>query len=88
MTIRLHKSFKKSYKKRIAPNTNLEKRFKERLTLFLENPYHPALQNHKLTGKNISLRAFSITGNIRVVYTPLTETTALLLDIGTHNQVY
>lgn len=88
MKIQLHKSFKKSFEKRVAHHPNLVTRFKQRLALFLENPYHPTLKNHELIGKRISLRAFSITGDIRVVYASLSETEVLFLDIGTHNQVY
>ncbi len=88
MTICLHKTFKKNYQKRIAPNTSLVKRFEERLALFLENPFHPVLQNHQLIGEKLSLRAFSVTGSIRIVYAPLSNRKALFLDIGTHNQVY
>tara|TARA_Y100000031_G_C7996770_1_gene281753 strand:+ start:335 stop:601 length:267 start_codon:yes stop_codon:yes gene_type:complete len=88
MKVEFHKQFKKSYKKRIAPNLKLTNRFKERLELFLKNPNHPTLQNHDLVGKKLTLKAFSVTGDIRVVYALLKEDEALFLDIGTHNQVY
>lgn len=88
MKIRFHRQFKKSYKKRIASNPKLAARFKERLTLFIQNPTHPELQTHNLSGDKIHLRAFSVTGDIRVVYHQEEEDVVLFLDVGTHNQVY
>jgi len=79
--------FKKSYKRRVQPNKNLEKRFEERYDLFTENPSSEILKDHALSGTLQGYRAFSITGNMRVVYY-IHENTAYFVDIGTHNQVY
>lgn len=81
------KSFKKAYTNRIQPNKNLEKRFDQRYDLFIENPSNAILKDHLLSGKLEDYRAFSITGDIRVVYY-IYEGTAYFVDIGTHNQVY
>ena len=43
---------------------------------------------HGLTWKFRQYRAFSITGNIRVIYKIINTKTLRLYDIGTHNQVY
>jgi len=88
MIIEPHPSFTKSYRKRIAHSSKLVTRTKERLTLFAQNPSHPLLDDHALRGKKLQLRAFSVTGDIRIVYLPLAQNHVLLLDIGTHNQVY
>jgi len=45
------------------------------------------LQDHLLMGKLEGYRAFSVTGDIRVVYY-IHDQTAYFVDIGTHNQVY
>ena len=45
------------------------------------------LSNKPLTGQKRALRAFGITGDIRVVYR-IEGNTIYLYDIGTHNQVY
>lgn len=81
------KKFKKNYKKRIQGNPSLDKRFEERYLLFLQNPSNPILQDHPLKGNKLGMRAFSITGDIRVVYV-IKNTTAYFMDIGSHNQVY
>lgn len=88
MIISFHPQFKKSYKKRIAPNPRLALKTRERILLFQKNPRHPLLQDHLLIGAKKRLRAFSVTGDIRIVYYPRAKDGVVLLDIGTHNQVY
>ena len=87
MKIHFTKDFKKAYQKRIEPNNNLTKRFESRYDLFENDPANPILKDHVLSGKLQGHRAFSITGDIRVVYY-IFEETAYFIDIGTHNQVY
>lgn len=88
MIIELHPRFKKHYKKRVVHNTKLVKQTEKRIALFQKNPHHSLLKNHSLFGKKTHLRAFSITGNIRIIYFPTSKNRVLFLDIGTHNQVY
>ena len=87
MTPHFTKEFKKAYKKRIATKKNLVKRFKERYDIFVKDPNNSTLRNHPLGGKMKRNRAFSVTGDIRVVYYVHKET-AYFIDIGTHYQVY
>jgi len=46
------------------------------------------LKDHPLTGKKQGLRAFSITGDVRIVYHFVSDDFVEFLDIGSHNQVY
>lgn len=85
--IDLHRSFVKSYRKRIAKDAKLVGQYKIRVALFVQGVRDAPLNDHALTGKLIGKRAFSITSDIRVVYVE-TETTIVFVDIGTHNQVY
>lgn len=87
MTIKYHKEFIKNYKKRISPNQKLVVQFKNQLNKFLANPHDPVLKDHKLIGEKSEYRAFSITGDIRLVY-KIVDTEVWLYDIGSHNQVY
>ncbi|MDO8609629.1 MAG: type II toxin-antitoxin system mRNA interferase toxin, RelE/StbE family [bacterium] len=48
---------------------------------------NPLLKDHKLIGSLNGLRAFSITGDVRVVYR-IEGDILELYDIGSHNQVY
>jgi addiction module RelE/StbE family toxin len=86
MKIRFHEVFLKHYKKRIV-SAGLTKLFQERLEIFKKNPNDPILKNHPLKGKKTNLRAFSITGDIIVVYQKYGDT-YFFFDIGSHNQVY
>jgi len=83
MNIEYHKNFKK----RFGNNPKIKKQYNKRLRLFIDNPKHPLLQDHPLRGERLTLRVFSITGDVRVVYTQLGRR-VIFLDIGTHNQVY
>ncbi len=87
MKIEYNDSFIKHYKKRITSNHLLIKKAKERINLFIKNPNDPILKDHPLKGKSKGFRAFSITGDIRVIY-QIIEGTVYFFDIGTHNQVY
>ena len=87
MQIKYHKEFSKNYQKRISPNPKLVSKFQTKLKQFIDNPTSPGLKDHKLIGKLSSYRAFSVTGDIRVVYR-IVNNELWLYDIGTHNQVY
>lgn len=59
------------------------------LTVFQDNPFDPHLKNHPLVGKLAGQRAFSVTGDLRVLFEEYdTYVLVLLLDVGTHSQVY
>lgn len=88
MKIRNHSVFKKNFKKRIAPKPNLVRKFRERVELFLKDRKSPILCDHALIGKKLTLRAFSIAGDIRIVYKQEKQNLIVFLDIGSHNQVY
>lgn len=55
--------------------------------MFLAGQRGTPLNDHALSGNLQGKRAFSITGDIRVIYVEL-EDRLIFLDIGTHNQVY
>jgi addiction module RelE/StbE family toxin len=81
-------SFKRAFKKRIRGNEKLETRFWERLEYFTQNPFHPTLRTHKLSGELEELWSFSVEYDCRVIFKFLEENRILLIDIGTHEEVY
>ena len=87
MEVQYHKNFIKNYNSRFGGNVKFKKRYEDRLKLFMSNRRSPILKDHALVGMKLKLRAFSITGDIRVVYT-IVDDSVFFLDIGTHNQVY
>jgi addiction module RelE/StbE family toxin len=65
--------FKRSYKKRVKKNEELR---------------GPQLRTHKLTGKLEGLWAFSVDDDYRVVFEFIGQDKVLLIDIGSHDEVY
>lgn len=87
MRVQFTHGFIKLFKKRFSHRPNFQKRFYERLRKFAKNSQDSVLKDHALSGKLLGHRAFSITGDIRVVYY-IHKDTAYFVDVGTHNQVY
>lgn len=87
MKIEFTHEFIKIFKKRFQNKPNFQKRFDERVKKFAQNSQDTLLLDHELSGKLLGYRAFSITGDIRVIYY-IHDNTAYFIDIGTHNQVY
>lgn len=85
MIIDFHKSFHKQA-------TNLKqaqkKRLKDALLLFAEEPYHPDLYNHPLTGEWTGFRSISFGGDWRAHYKIVDDTIVLFVAVGTHSQLY
>jgi mRNA-degrading endonuclease YafQ of YafQ-DinJ toxin-antitoxin module len=82
-------SFRKAFKKRIK-STESERDFWFRLDLFIIEPYNLKLKTHKLSGKLKDLWSFSLDYDLRVVFyfTKDKPKKAVLVDIGTHDEVY
>jgi len=85
--IRLSKDFEKHYKQRVAPIKNLKDVYRVRVSDFQSGERGYPLNDHPLKGKLKGKRAFSIVGDVRVVYED-TDEAIIFLDIGSHNQVY
>jgi mRNA-degrading endonuclease YafQ of YafQ-DinJ toxin-antitoxin module len=85
--IELHRSFVRNYQKRIARNARLAAQYKARVKLFANGVRGAPLYDHALTESREGQRAFSVTGDVRVIYIE-TPTAVVFLDIGSHNQVY
>jgi toxin HigB-1 len=81
-------AFKRSYKKRIKNNEERKRRFWRRMELFLASPFSPQLRTHKLSGKLGGQWAFSVDDDCRVVFEFIGEDKVLLIDIGSHDEVY
>jgi addiction module RelE/StbE family toxin len=61
--------------------------FREAYNLFRENPTHPALRNHFLSGKFAGFRSIDVTGDWRAVYRE-SEDRIKFVVIGTHEKLY
>jgi addiction module RelE/StbE family toxin len=85
MKILYHRHFLKDYKK--APQ-KVKTRFKKRLSLFVENPFHPMLSNHALKGKMRKYRSINITGDYRALYKAIDESTIEFVLLDTNHNLY
>ena len=85
--LKRHHQFEKNFKKRIASNQKLSSQFEARLKLYLQGERGGPINDHALTGKLVGMRAFSISGDTRVIYIE-TDTDIIFIDIGSHSQVY
>jgi len=80
-----HKNFRKQFDKL---SIKIQDKFEEKLDLFLQNMFHPLLNNHSLTGKYEGCRSINITGNIRAIFYVKTESGIVFINIGSHPELY
>jgi mRNA-degrading endonuclease YafQ of YafQ-DinJ toxin-antitoxin module len=88
MEVSFSSSFKRSFKRRIKGNADMEERFWQKLELFTANPFEPSLKTHKLSGKLKDVWSFSIDYDARVLLYFETDGNAVFIDIGSHDEVY
>lgn len=84
MHIAYHRNFKKALRKQPR---KIQQRFLERMNVFAEDQFHYSLDNHALSGKFQGTRSFDVTGDVRVHYEE-TDDGVVLMNIGTHSQLY
>ena len=60
----------------------------ERIAVFGQDPFNPALRNHALGGMFRGYRSIDITGDIRAIYKALDEDVVEFAYIGTHHELY
>ena len=75
-------------KKIINLDSKILAAFQERFSLFRQNPFHPLLNNHKLSGDRKDQRSINITGDWRLIFEQVDSHTIRLLDIDTHRNLY
>lgn len=85
MIIDFHKSF---HRQAVNLKPAQKKRLKKALLLFMDDPHHPDLYNHPLTGEWTGFRSVSFGGDWRAHYKIIDDTTVLFVAVGTHSQLY
>ncbi len=83
-SLSLQRGLEKIYQK----DRKLADRIEKQITLFEENPKHPSLRTHKLSGTMKNMWSISITASIRMVYVLLDSNSVVFVKIGTHDEVY
>lgn len=89
MPVKFSKKFGKNYERADA---KIKSAFNSRLKLFLQDQFHPLLDNHSLTGKLKDFRSINITGDWRAIFSISSDTEKNQIIIfemlGTHSQLY
>ncbi len=85
--------FKREFRKFLRRNADLQQRIEETLQQMEVDVFSPALGTHKLSGKLDGLQSCSCGYDCRVVFcieqdTETNSEVIVLLDIGTHDEVY
>ena len=82
--------FRKIYTKWARQHPELKASFSKKIVQFADDPFHPSLKTHSLSGVLKGLWSFRITYEHRLVFDFLDEqrTQVLLIDIGSHKEVY
>lgn len=81
--------FLRQARKFFKKHPDLKPRFAEVLADLQRDPFQPHLRLHPLTGKLTGCYAVSLTYSYRITLTLfLTEQEIVLLDIGSHDEVY
>lgn len=82
-------SYLKRARKFICKHPELIKQYEKTLLLLELNPYHPSLRLHQLQGQLSGLSSISINMSYRLVLDfKITDTEIILLNVGSHDQVY
>lgn len=74
--------FKRDYKKL---SQGVRVHLKQKGQLFTENPFHPILRTHKLSGRLNGLWSFSIDIRHRVIFEIVDSTKVLFHRVGDHS---
>ena len=85
ITIETSKNFDKKFRK-LAKKLQLQA--KSRILIFMEQPFNPQLNNHSLHGDKKFARSINISGDVRILYVEVDDTTVRFLDIDTHHNLY
>ncbi|MDP3740821.1 MAG: type II toxin-antitoxin system mRNA interferase toxin, RelE/StbE family [bacterium] len=85
MKIYYHRNFEKQLVKLREAE---RKKFLERSSLFVRQPFHPVLNNHELSGKYRGYRSINIGGDLRVLYEPIGSDVVLFVTIDPHSNLY
>lgn len=86
MIVRFSSSFKRTLRKLTEEQ---HCKVDAALQLFVQTPFDPQLQNHKLHGDKKGLRSIAAGYDLRVLYrTERDASIAILLMVGTHDEVY
>ena len=85
--------FKRSFRKFVSRNSQLQKKIEKTLKQMEEDVFASQLGTHSLKGKLLGLKSCSCGYDCRIIFSleideETKEEVIILLDIGTHDEVY
>jgi mRNA interferase YafQ len=85
--------FNRSFRKIVKKNPQLKDQITKVLKLLADDPFTPSLKSHKLGGDLAGLWSCSVAYDCRIIFNfsedeELLEMVILLVDIGSHDEVY
>ncbi len=87
MNIQFSDEVDRELKKIKRKNKQLFRQIEKQIILFQNNPKHPSLRLHKLSGDLDGIWSISISKNIRMTYIQEANI-AYFIDIVTHSEIY
>jgi len=93
MNIVWSSGFKRAFKKITKRNSQLKEQIVEILILLSAGPFTPPLKSHKLSGNLDGFWSYSVAYDCRIIFNfsedeQLLEMVIILIDIGSHDEVY
>ena len=87
--IRFADGYEKKAVKFFKKHKDIYPQYKKTIEILSQNPQHPSLRLHKLQGKLSAYHSVSINMKYRVVIDFIIQNDVIVLvDIGSHNDVY
>ncbi len=82
-------TFVRTARRFLRRRPHLREAFARTLELLEQDPFHPQLHTHALSGKLHGLYGVSVTYHVRLIFQlGESERTLILIDIGSHDTVY
>jgi len=87
--IRFAEGYEKRAIKFLKKHKDLYEKYKKTIELLQNDPYHPSLRLHRLQGRMNAFSSVSINMKYRIVIDfIIVEEIIILIDIGSHDDVY
>jgi len=80
-----HPNFKNNFGK--LPR-KVQDSFEKRLDIFLDNMFHPLLNNHSVDSAYPGWRSINVTGDYRALFEIKEKDMIVFMKIGTHSELY
>lgn len=93
MVLNWSSSYKRAFKKTTKSTPDLREKIISAMNLLEQDPFHPKLKSHKLQGILEDNWACAVSYDLRIIFTfvknsDTNETEILLINLGSHEEVY